>query len=383
MNILVVHNFYKQAGGEDAVVDNEVELLRSHGHSVTLFGVNNDAIQGVWRRISALLGVVYNFRSKCALVKMLKDLRPDVVHVHNFFPLLSPSIFDACHEVGIPSVLTLHNYRILCPTAILYHDGKIDERSLHGHCWWTVPARVYRNSFVGSIGAACMVEFHRWRGTWETKVDRFIALTEFAKRKFVEGGLPAEKVEVKPNATRVDLKLPFNAKRHGALFVGRLSQEKGIEVLIDAWQAIEYPLRVAGTGPMGNFLDRAGDALMPLGSLTPKSVRSEMEKAAFLVMPSVWYETFGMVIIEAFAAGLPVIASNHGSMSEIVEEGETGLLFRAGDSLDLAAKVRWAVAHPDEMQKMGANARRVYEQKYTAEANYCSLMRVYEAVLCD
>ena len=224
-----------------------------------------------------------------------------------------------------------------------------------------------------------MIARHRGRGTWRTKVDRFIALTEFARTKFVEAGFPRDKIAVKPNfvedgGTRVP-----EGSRSGALFVGRLSPEKGIGTLLAAWRGLDVPLRIAGDGPLLSMVRGANPPnVAPLGGLPPEAVSQEMTRAAFLAMPSEWYETFGLVIVEAFCQGLPVIASRLGAMAEIVEDGVTGLHFTPGDAQDLAAKIRWASDHPEEMLEMGRTARRIYEQKYTPKVNYDQLIAVYE-----
>lgn len=315
VRILLVHNFYQLTGGEDAVVKQEERLLLGNGNEVSLFEVHNDAIDSVWKKLRTSILVVYNPFARTALAKRIREFRPDVVHIHNLFPLLSPSVLDACRAAGVPTVMTLHNFRILCPTAFLYAQDKIREESIHGSSWWTVRERVYRGSLLGSLAVACMVEFHKRRGTWRDKVDRFIALTEFSKRKFVEGGLPASRIVVKPHSASASYGRAHGDgskhQRHGALFVGRLSTEKGIENLLRAWEQIDYPLRIAGDGPMRSLIERTKNPnIQFLGQLPSLRVREEMERAAFLVLPSVWYEMFGMIIIEAFASGLPVVASN-------------------------------------------------------------------------
>lgn len=381
MRILLVHNFYRQAGGEDAVFANERAMLEAHGHDVQEFTITNDAVHGSFRVLRTALATPYSEPSRRRMAKVLAEHAPDLVHVHNFFPLLTPSIFDACRAAGIASVMTLHNYRLICPAATLYRSGHVCEECVHGSPYRAVLHGCYRDSQPGSFAVARMVARHRKAGTWLTRPDRFIALTEFAKRKFVEGGLPAARIQVKPNF------LPESpaaadgeaADRNGGLFVGRLSPEKGIGTLLRAWRDLDIPLRVAGEGPLLDEARRASPPMVELLGATAKDeVAAEMRRAAFLVLPSEWYETFGLVSVEAFRAGLPVIASKHGAMAEIVEEGKTGLHFAPGKASDLAEKVRWAEANPQAMRAMGENARKVYEANYTAEGNYTRLMEIYE-----
>ncbi len=375
MRILLVHNFYQQAGGEDAVFANERALLAAHGHDVQEFTITNDAVHGPFQVLRTALATPYSKPSRRRMAKALAEHTPDLVHVHNFFPLLTPSIFDACKAAGVVSVMTLHNYRLICPAATLYRSGPVCEECIHG---------CYRDSQPGSLAVARMVARHRKAGTWLTRPDRFIALTEFAKRKFVEGGLPESRLRVKPNCLPQSEPRAGEAAsaRAGGLFVGRVSPEKGIATLLRAWRDLNVPLRVAGGGPLLDEVRRSAPPMVELlGATAKEEVAAEMRRAAFLVLPSEWYEGFPMVLLESFRAGLPVIASKLGAMVEIVEEGQTGLTFTPGEASDLAEKVRWAKANPQAMRAMGENAREVYEKKYTPEGNYTRLMEIYDEAL--
>jgi glycosyltransferase involved in cell wall biosynthesis len=383
MKILLVHNFYQQPGGEDAVVREELALLQSGGHEVSLFSVHNDEIAGFWTKLKTLLLVTYNPWVRRALARRLSELKPDIVHVHNFFPQLSPSIFDACLDAGVPSVMTLHNFRILCPTGFLYHDGAIREDSLRHSAWWAVRRRVYRDSLLGTASVAAMVETHKRLGTWLKKVDRYIALSPFGRDKFIESGLPPERLVVKANAKDAPPP-PMDAPRRGALFVGRLSPEKGVAVLLDAWERLDYPLRIAGDGPLSTAVRNSGNPnVEPIGRKSGAEIRAEMERALFLVLPSVWYEMFPMTLVEAFSARLPLIVSKLGGLADMVEHCVTGLHFEAGNPQDLRDKVEWAIAHPDEMRRMGENARKDYEAKYTPAINQTNLLAIYSDVIAE
>lgn len=386
MKILQVHNIYKLTGGEDSVLDAEKILLQKYGHNVSTFKVTNDNIKGFINKIKAGLSVSYSPKSKEELSLVLRDFKPDLVHVHNFFPLLTPSIYDACVEKNIPVIQTLHNYRTMCPGALLMRDGKICELCVKGSAYKSVLHGCYRDSIIGTFAVARMVENHRAKGTWNTKVNRFIALTEFARNKFIEAGFPKEKIRVKSNFSSDSSSNTndTNLKKNGALFVGRLSQEKGLGTLIETWSDLDIPLKVAGTGPLESELTHLkNSAVTALGMLDQNSVRKEMSRAAFLVMPSEWYEGFPMVLVEAFSQGLPVVASRLGGMAEIVEDGITGLHFETGNEKDLAVKVQWLHDHPEESRQMGLNARKVFEQKYTADKNYEILMDIYQDAIND
>jgi glycosyltransferase involved in cell wall biosynthesis len=381
MRILQIHNRYQQRGGEDAVVEAERRLLARHGHDVHVWSVGNDPIQGVWAKARTAWNAAYSWPAREQLSAYLARTRPDVAHVHNFFPLLSPSVYDACRDSGVPVVQTLHNYRIICANGLFLRNGRPCERCLTGTPYQAALFGCYRGSALGSLAVARMTQFHRREGTWQKAVQRFIALTEFGRRKFVEAGLPAERIRVKPNF--VDDRPRANGRRRdGALFVGRLSPEKGIDVLLRAAALARAPLRVVGDGPLfGDVVSREQPQVTALGRKTPDEVAAEMARAALLVVPSICYEGFPLTIVEAFSSGLPVIASRLGALAELVEDGVTGLHVRPGDPADLAEKLRWAQSHPLEMREMGRNARRIYEIRYTPEANLDMLIAIYEEAI--
>ena len=385
MRILLVHNTYQQAGGEDTVAAAEMALLRNFGHEVHLHTVSNDKIQSFWTKVVTSWRTPYSLWGLKEITGVINETQPEVVHVHNFFPLLTPSIYDACRDAGVPVVQTLHNYRTICAGALLLREGKPCEDCINGSPYQAVLHGCYRNSRLGSLAVARMIDRHRRRGTWAEKVDRFIALTDFARNKFLEAGFPAERIVVKPNfIEKANLEAADGRQRSGALFVGRLSEEKGIRTLFKAWESLDFPLRIVGDGPLMNRVrEQASGTIAVLGNKERKQVNEEMVHAAFLVMSSEWYEGCPMVLLEAFSQGLPVITSRLGSMAEIVEDGVTGLHFNPGDAEDLVRKVRWATEHPEEIRRMGQNALRVYEEKYTPETNYRCLMTIYEETITD
>jgi glycosyltransferase involved in cell wall biosynthesis len=379
VKVLIVHNRYQIAGGEDAVMQNEINLLIKNDIDVREYFVNNDHVTSFIAKVSTLLGVVFSFSKYKEMISQLEEVRPDVVHVHNYFPLLSPAIFYACKTENVPVVHTLHNYRAVCPTALLMFDGTINEASVNGRAWWAVPKRVYRNSLIGSFALACMVELHKFLGTWQVKVDRYIALTSFSHSKYIEAGWPARKIAIKPNFIQDPLNGVALGKRAGfALFVGRLSKEKGIEVLIKGWSNINYRLNVIGEG---NVPAAGIKNINFLGLKTKDEVIEAVQVCEFIIVPSICYEGFPMAIVEAFACGTPVLCSRLGSMEEIVEDGITGLHFEAGNAQDLAEKAQWLIDNPDIARKMGQNARNEYLAKYTPEKNYEMLMDIYQQAI--
>jgi glycosyltransferase involved in cell wall biosynthesis len=386
MKVLLIHNYYQLTGGEDAVFANEMALLKKNGHDVFIYTVDNASITTVFAKLCLLFNITFSFSQYRKVKKTLQTELPAVVHVHNYFPLISPAVFYACKKSGIPVVHTLHNYRAICPTALLMHDGKINETSLKGSTWWTVTKRVYRNSFIGSLALACMAELHKLLGTWQTKVDGFIALTEFSRQKYIEAGWPAEKILVKPNFIEDPFDTATTLRKVGgyALYVGRLSEEKGINILLDAWTSVDLPLKVIGDGPLKSSVEsNALASVVYLGLKKKDEVLALIKNADFIIMPSTWYETFGMVIIEAFACGTPVLASRLGSLQTIIVDDVTGLHFEAGNPVDLAEKAQWMVDNPAVVKQMGANARKEYLAKYTPEKNLTLLMDIYQQAIME
>jgi glycosyltransferase involved in cell wall biosynthesis len=385
MRVLLVHNYYQQSGGEDDVVANEMALLREHGHEVHLLSRKNSDIQSVWDRVRVSVESTDSARGREYVAEAIRAHSPDIVHVHNFFPLLSPSIYDACHAAGLPVVQTLHNYRLLCASGQLTRNATPCEKCVHGDYHWGVIHRCYRNSAVGSFFVARMLWTHRRRHTWSEKVACFITPSHFMKSKFVEAGLPAEVIHVKPNFVPEYKNLPpldMTSPRKSALFAARFSQEKGVDLVLQAWEGLDQPLRMMGDGPLAGLVrERATPAMTLIGWRPMETLIEELRNAEFLLMPSTWYEGFPVTLALALANGLPIIASRLGAMGEVVEDGKTGLLFTAGNVAELREKVIWAFNNPQRMREMGANARAVYEEKYSPDANYRMLMEIYEAAL--
>lgn len=378
--VLIVHNYYQHAGGEDSVVANEKRLLEDHGHPTTLYSVHNDAIAGFSDKMRVFRDVAYSAAARDALARQIAIVRPDVVHVHNFFPLLTTSIYDACRNVGVPVVQTLHNFRIVCAGAFLTRNGGSCEKCLTGNPYWSVLHRCYRGSAIGSLAVARMIDQNNRGGTWTSRVDRFIALTPSAKATFMRAGLPAHKIAVKPNFAPDPGETP-NASRHGALYVGRLSAEKGTLQMIAAWSSLDYPLRIVGDGPLIAKMKAAAPSNVTfLGRLSPEKVANEMRRAALLVAFSTCLEGFPVVIAEALACGLPIVVSDIGALPDIVKHDVTGLHAKAGDPQALAAAVRTMTGNPDVLARMSRAARADYLANYNPEAAYRSLAGIYDDV---
>ena len=349
MRIIQVHNYYKQAGGEDEVVSAEKAILEDDGHQVITYYKNNDAISSFRSMLISGMKTIWNPATVIEFRKLLKKNRPDVVHCHNTFPLISPAIYWACAKENIPVVQTLHNYRLLCPSANLFFEGEIYESSIGKlFPWQAVRDRVYRNSRVGTLVVASMLFLHRIIGTWKNKVTLYIALTQFHKEKMIEGGLPENLIMVKPNfiseepEIMISDTLSIESNRPILLFVGRLSPEKGCSLLIHAWKKVEQKskkqplLLIAGDGPEKNLLEKLCNSLNLkeirfLGLQSREQIQYLMAKADLLIFPSLWYEGFPMTLVEALNRGLPVLASNIGSMQSIIVDGINGFKFKPGD----------------------------------------------------
>lgn len=393
MNILLLHNRYQFAGGEDVVVAAEAELLKSHGHRVHILEADNSNIVGVWGKTKAAVSAIYSPRSKDLVMDAIQRHTIDLVHVHNFFPLLSPSVYDACSARKIPVVQTLHNYRLGCPKAMPFRNGEVCDACFS--MFAPIPAVVhscYRDSYTQSAVVAAMLTLHRWRKTWTERVDAYIALTQFQRDKLIQTGLPPEKIYVKPNFTDAPESHPELAdhtEQGYALFVGRLSEEKGVATLLNAYaqHKLTMPLKIVGDGTLRPALEQQVKAaglshlISFSGRQGKQAVMQLMQNAQFLVFPSIWYEGFPLTIVEAFASGLPVLSTRLGSMSEIIEPGITGLHFEAGNADDLADKIRWAATNPEMLAAMGRNAKRTYQALYTPETNYHQLMAIYRKAL--
>jgi glycosyltransferase involved in cell wall biosynthesis len=494
MVIIQVHNYYQQAGGEDAVAAAERVLLETHGHEVVLFQRSNDEING-WSPWQKIVRVIWNRQACAELEVLIASFKPDVIHVHNVFHAMSLSVYQAARRKGIPVVQTLHNYRLFCLNGLFFRQssgvrcedlsvnqkflkpdslnpktsaaGAICELCLK-HRWFPWPGmryRCYRDSLAGSIAVALMLFVHRLLRTWIKPVSRFIVLTSFCRDKFIQCGIPSEKIALKPNFLSQDPGEGEPVRDPHFLFLGRLTEEKGVRTLVKAWRLFEQPsspkatpshgrsevrdqrsdvrkklpvhrqllpagrtgdsesasstflpladppeaetastpslsavalngeggndlnavasqLLIAGTGPLETELSgMAGAGVKMIGHIDRATSVKLLQSVRALVFPSEWYETFGLSVIEAMACGTPVLVGDVNAAASLIRDGETGLLFRAGDPVDLAKKMAWMLTHPVECTKMGRAARLEYEEKYTAEANYKMLMGIYRQIV--
>jgi glycosyltransferase involved in cell wall biosynthesis len=382
MRVLVLHNRYQISGGEDSCVSQETAALEMAGVNVDVMQVANDHIQGFVEQMKTALSTVYSVASRSMVAQRISAFQPDVIHVHNVFPVLTPSVYDA--SWSIPFVQTLHNYRTICSNAVLFREGAPCDECLGKLVPWpAVQHACYRASHAGSLAVATTIAVHSLRRTWRNRVTRFIALTDFARDIFLRNlDLRDEQVAVKPNASP-DRGMG-DASGGYAFYAGRLSSEKGIETLIQAAEiGLQMKLKVAGEGPMSAQVAAAAERglLEYVGRQSREGVTTLMKQARVLLVPSLCYEGLPMVIPEAYACGLPIIASNIGALSSLIVDENTGYLVKPGDSGALAKAVERLAACPELEATMRANSRATYDRLYRPEENVQQLLAIYESAI--
>jgi glycosyltransferase involved in cell wall biosynthesis len=377
LRILQIHTHYRQAGGEDGVVATELDLLRDGGHEVLAARATNPTGAAA---AASFAGAAWNPAAAHRIRRVVERFRPDIAHVHNTWFALSPAVLSELHQLGIPVVMTLHNYRLICAAATLFRDGAPCHDCLRTGPRPAVAHRCYRDSLAQSAVAAATIALHDRRRTWHRDVERFIALTEFGRDRFVEGGLPSDRIEIKANSVGDPgpRRHPPSASRT-VLYVGRLSDEKGVEVLLDAWArtTAELELVIVGTGPLeAELRRRARGTVRFAGPLPQDQVQVLMLAARALVFPSVCYEGQPLVPLEAAAAGLPVLLSGHGAMAGLFPHDAEPLLFSPGDANALGGRLD-ALLDDDFVDRFGALTRQRYETDYTHSVALHRLESVY------
>ncbi len=385
MKVLLCHNYYLQAGGEDVVFADEAAMLEEHGHEVVRYTLHNRVVAQM-PRLQLARRTLWNSQSYRELRELIRRERPQIMHCTNTFPLISPAAYYAARAEGVPVVQSLHNYRLLGAVGNRLAHGEINgDGPIRASSWQFFWSAGYRRSRPATAVLLAMLSWHNLIRTWTRTVDRYIALSEFSRRQFVERGFPAEKIVVKPNCVRCDSR-PGTGAGGYAVFVGRLAPEKGVATLLDAWPLLDRPIRlkILGDGPLAERVQaaaRANPNIQWLGRASLEDAMTIVGDAACLIFPSTWYETFGRTIIEAFAVGTPVVATRRGPSIELVDDGRTGLHFEPGNPTDLAAKVGLLTADSGKLADMRRAARAEFEEKYTAEINYGQLVQIYEQVL--
>jgi len=385
MRILMLHNRYKVPGGEDVSTLMQVELLRSNGHTVELFEESNDRIEilGVTRTAAR---AIWSPQSYSRINALLDADRFDVMHVQNFFPLLSPSVYYAANGHGIPVVQSLRNFRLICPEGMLYRDGRACTECV-GKRFASPGVRhsCYRQSRAGTAVVASISTAHRIAGTWRDRVSLYVTPSEFAAAMYAQGGWNPDSILTIPNSVHPD---PGAGSGTGgyALLVSRLVPQKGIETLLDAWRYadVSYPLKIAGDGPLRSAVERAASlnpSISYLGPVPLQEAYDLMGHATFVVVPTTGVETFGRVAAEALAKGTPALVSDLGGLTEIVDDGVTGWLVKPGDHQHLADRVVWMIEHRDGVAKMRRRARTAFVERFSSDRVVQQWVTAYRDVI--
>lgn len=389
MKVLLVHNKYRTSApsGEDIAVGNERRMLESRGVEVVAFERCNDDLDdsSFVSKTAMAANTIWSQRSRSELRQVLRDIRPDIVHVHNTFSMLSPSIYGACKAEGVPVVQTLHNFRFFCPSALFLRDGKPCEDCLDKSLLQSIRYRCYRGSVGATATLAAMLTLHRAIGTYSRDIDCYITLTQFARRKVAKGGIAENKLVVKPNFVP-DPPPPGRGDGGYVVFVGRLLEGKGTETLVAAWRHLpSVKLKIVGDGALRPALEAMARSenlnIEFAGMQSRPAVLEAVSNAELLIVPSEWYEGFPMVIAESFACGTPVLASRIGSLEELVDDGVTGKKFTAADSEEIANAVRLTLADKPKLCQMRSNARAYFDAHLTEEKNYMELINIYSDVI--
>lgn len=389
MRVLLAHNFYRSSApsGEDSVFQNEKALLSDNGIDVVAYEMFNDKIDTLSfaQRARLALNTAWSNDTYDAVSHLIKQTKPDIAHFHNTFPQISPSAYAACRDSGVPVIQTLHNFRLICPGGLLMRDGRPCEDCVGTSLIPAMRHRCYRGSLPATGAVVWMLLRNRWHGTYQTLVNQYIALTEFAASRLIAGGFPKDSISVKPNSV-TGVSTPGMGDGGYVVYVGRLSKEKGVRTLLSAWKHLRgVPLKIIGDGVLKPELEditsHDGLPVEFLGFRSQSDVFKYIGRAEFVVVPSECYETFGMAIIEAYACGTPVIASRIGSLNEIVEEGVTGVKFDPCNPQDLAEKVQMLWDNSERRKCMRETVRKTFENKYSAEKNFQALMSIYEKTI--
>ena len=378
MKILQVHNYYQLAGGEATVVAAEKKLLEENGHKVITYYRHNKEVSeySTLQKLSLIKDTTWSKSSYNEILRVLKKEKPTICHIHNFLPLISPSVYSACKDAGVPVVHTLHNYRLLCANGLFFRKGTVCEDCLGKSAYNAVTKKCYRNSAIQTYTVARMVEKNKANNTWSELVDAYLCLTEFAKSKFVAGGLPESKIQVKPNFVDISLNIS-EVKEDYLIYVGRLQENKGIRIFKAISEQLKIPIKIVGEGELNAELKNTPNIEL-LGKQSYEKTMVLIQKARALILPSLWYEGMPMTILEAFASKTLVIASDLGAMQTMIQHNQNGLLFQPNSSQELEKCID--IAMSSESEKMTVNAFSDYERYYSKEANYKELIRIYQEI---
>jgi glycosyltransferase involved in cell wall biosynthesis len=386
MKILFLHNRYLISGGEDISTDAEIQLLRDYGHQVDSYYISNQEIADK-SKVKLFIRTIWSLSSYKELKRLIRLKKYDIIHVQNFFPLLSPSVFYAARSQGVKIVMSVRNYRLVCPNALLFVNGEVCTKCLgHTFPYMSVIKKCYKSSRLSSMAVASMLSVHNLLNTWNGKVDGFICISEFVKSQLILGGIHEDKLHVKYNFLK-SLPIRANTERSGFLYVGRLSTEKGIDTMLEAFIQLSssHPqaiLTIIGEGPLSAYVEDASlkyDNIIFIGRKHISEVYEIMSTARFLMFPSKWHEPFGRTIVESFAAGTPVIGASVGGVTELVKDGYNGFLFEGSNTESLKSVLIKALDY--NIDELSVNSRQCYTESYTPVVNYSQVISIYEDIL--
>lgn len=394
MRILIVHGEYRESGGEEIAVQQLVRCLKETGHDVRVFKKKNSDWDGwsVWQKFLSVLSIPFSYRNYRELKEHIRTFQPHIIHVHNIFPFITPSVYKCANDCQVPVVQTLHNYRFFCINGLLFRNGKTCELCLRGGVWNGALFRCFQKSYPKSALMALSLLINRLIGTWNRRIQRILALSQFSEGKFMEAGLNRQQIQVLPNPIRGEGPLLRNVPSSlGFVYVGRLSVEKGVDTLLLAFREFskshpEVPLHVIGDGPLMPKVVafKEKNPSLPLrihGAKYGKEKEKICKKSSFLVFPSECYENCPYAILESFACGTPVIASNIGGIPELVEEGKTGYLFDAGSSDSLVQAMSRAGAQSSHWLKMSQRCGEVSKIGHSEKQWTRELDKIYQSLL--
>jgi glycosyltransferase involved in cell wall biosynthesis len=382
MKILVIHNRYKILGGEDLSTEAEVTLLKCNGIEVHTFYVDNADID-IKHKSSLALNTVWSNRYYKEIIDLIEKEKYTIVHVQNFFPLLSPSIFYACQKSNTKVVMSVRNYRLICPNAQMYVNGQICTACVGKKIpFRAITKKCYRKSAATSAAVVAMLSFHNFLNTWKNKIDGYICVSEFVKSQLMLGGFEGDNIYVKHNFVRTDIQPSFEDGDY-YIFAGRLSEEKGIDILLKSFKNNSKKLIVVGSGPMSDTVSafaRENPNVVYLGKRPLDEIYQLISKAKALIFPSKWHEPFGRTIVEAFAHGTPVIGSAMGGITELITNHYNGFLFNPHDEQGLEKAIRMLESVQD-IRTIRKNTYATYQKSFLPADNFSKIMSIYQQVL--
>lgn len=379
MKILQVHNKYKKRGGEETVVEQERNILIEHGHEVIQYIRDSSSSDQMPK--SELIKTMFSQRGSRKVAEELKRLieteRPDICHVHNVFPLITPSVYYACKELRVPVVQTVHNYKLLCTNSLLFRDGEVCEQCVGHSLYRSIKYKCYRDSYLATALTADALEYNRKKGTWKKLIDKYVCLTEFQREKLVDGGLPADKITIKPNFTEVSEHVSVYGE--DILFIGRLDDSKGLQDLlfiVEEMPDVKFTIIGASDDPE---IFNPFENVNYLGQVSREKVLSAIANCKAVIFPSKYYEGMPMVIIEAFSLHKSVIARDTGAMSSMIDHEVNGLKY--SNRGELESYVELISSDLPLAKRLGNGGYHSFLEKYSVHSAYTNLINLYETVL--